>query len=43
MPRLRSLRSILKTATVCMKPYGRRGSHSRFGMTITECSFQTVG
>lgn len=37
------LRSMLKTATVCMKPYGRRGSHSRFGMTSTECSFQTVG
>jgi hypothetical protein len=31
MPLLRSLRSILKTATVCMKPYRRQGSHSRFG------------
>ncbi len=43
MPLLRSRRSILKTATVCMKPYGRRGSHLRFGMTSTGCSFQTVG
>ena len=43
MPRLCSRRSILKTATVCMKPYRRRDSHSRFGMTSCRCSFQTVG